>query len=71
MLFEQLIFSNERWVTECQYITSAFASLITNFLLLRVNGDLLNPLMPMPSGPSPNKKAVVGKLVSLSRRQNF
>jgi AraC-like DNA-binding protein len=62
VLFEQLIFPNERWVTEYQYITSAFALLITNFLLLRVNGDLLNPLMPTPSEPSLNKKAVVGKI---------
>ena len=59
VLFEQLIFPNERWVVEYQYITSAFALLITNFLLLRVNGDLLNPLMPMPSELSPDKKAVV------------
>ena len=62
VLFEQLIFPNERWVTEYQYVTSAFALLITNFLLLRVNGDLLNPLMPMPSEPLFNKKAVVGKI---------
>ncbi|MFT6310082.1 MAG: AraC-like DNA-binding protein [Porticoccus sp.] len=62
VLFEQLIFPNERWVAEYQYITSAFALLITNFLLLRVNGDLLNPLMPMPSKPSPNKKAVVAEI---------
>lgn len=62
VLFEQLIFPNERWVSEYQYITSAFALLITNFLLLRVNGDLLNPLMPILSESSPNKKTVVAEI---------
>jgi AraC-like DNA-binding protein len=62
VLFEQLIFPNERWVAEYQYITSAFALLVTNFLLLRVNGDLLNPLMPMSSEPSLNKKTVVAEI---------
>jgi AraC-like DNA-binding protein len=65
VLFEQLIFPNERWVVEYQYITSAFALLITNFLLLRVNGDLLNPLMPMPSELSPNKLLPDKKVVVL------
>ncbi|MFQ3322333.1 MAG: AraC-like DNA-binding protein [Pseudomonadales bacterium] len=59
VLFEQLIFPNERWVSDYQYITSAIALLITNLLLLRVNDDLLNPLMPVLSEILANKPAVV------------
>jgi hypothetical protein len=61
VLFEQLIFPNERWDADYQYIPSAIALLSTNFLLLRVNDDLLNLLMPMPSQGLVNKPELLAE----------